>query len=167
MKKLFTFVALCMAVTMVVTSCKNDDEDKEKRNQEMAKTLTSVAWQGNNLYQYKEMGNWIDRSTDFVVMRFDRTSETATNGTGYQLQFDGTYFNELEEMSEFTWYFSGDDLYISYKEAGWGSVHAIIDDVTLNNSYFSGYWWTNDNDRRYRFTYQKSSFKDWDKYIKN
>ena len=167
MKKLFTFVALCMAVTMVVTSCKNDDEDKEKRNQEMAKTLTSVAWQGNNLYQYKEMGSWIDRSTDFVVMRFDRTSETATNGTGYQLQFDGTYFNELEEMSEFTWYFSDDDLYISYKEAGWGSVHANVDDWTLNNSYFSGYWWTNDNDRRYRFTYQKSSFKDWDKYIKN
>ena len=42
MKKLFTFMALCMAVAMVVTSCKSDDEDNEKRNQEMAKTLTSI-----------------------------------------------------------------------------------------------------------------------------
>ncbi len=165
MKKLFTLMALFMATAMIFTGCKSDDDDSEQKNQNFAKMITANTWEGTNLYQYKEMGEWIDRSTDFVVLKFTRTSATDLSGTGWQLQFDGNYYKELQEKSEFKWYISGDRLYISYQAEGWGNVNAIIDDATVNSSVFSGWWW-DDSTHRYQFNYKKSSFVDFDKYTK-
>lgn len=162
MKKLFLYMTMMLAAVLLTTSCSNDDDDMSAEN--FAKAICATGWQGYNLYQYTEMGSWIDRDNDFVVIRFDRANATDTKGTGRQLQFENSNYNKLQEQSDFDWYISDGRIYITYKTDGWGRVNAIINDVTIRNDLFEGFWLTADASRRYRFSYVVSGFKDWDKY---
>ena len=164
MKRLFVYMTMMLAVMTMTTSCKKDDNGRSA--EDVAKSICATGWQGYNQYQLKEMGGWVDRDNDFVVMRFDRSNNTDIKGTGWQLQFDNSNFNNLQEKSAFEWYISDGRLYITYKESGWGRVNAITNDMDMAGDYFTGWWLTNDGDRRYRFNYKVSGFKDWDKYTK-
>ena len=152
---------MMLAVMMLTTSCSKSDDGMSA--EDFAKAICANGWQGYNQYQYKEMGSWVDRNNDFVVIRFDRANATDIKGTGRQLQFDNSNFSNLQEQSDFDWYISDGRIYITYK-ADWGRVNAIVNDVTIKGGYFEGFWLTSEADRRYRFAYKVSDFKDWDKY---
>ena len=113
MKKLFTSMAILAALAMMTVSCsKDDDKDSTNNRLNFANALTqngtSGTWEGYDKRQFKELGNWVDKSQSYVVIRFDRTSTQATNGTGFLLTFENSYKDTYKEQSEFTWYFDDD-----------------------------------------------------------
>lgn len=170
MKKLFTSMAILAALAMMTVSCsKDDDKDSTNNRLNFANALTqngtSGTWEGYDKRQFKELGNWVDKSQSYVVIRFDRTSTQATNGTGFLLTFENSYKDTYKEQSEFTWNFDEDMLHITYRHPGWTPVYAEYrtKELVISGDNFTGYWFEQ-TDSRYKFSYTKSSFKDWDKY---
>ena len=116
-------MAILAAMSIITVSCsKDDDKDSTDNRLNFATALTqngtSGTWEGYDKRQYKELGHWVDRSQSYVVIRFDRASTNATNGTGFLLTFENSYKDTYKEQSEFTWYFDDDMLHITYRHAG-------------------------------------------------
>ena len=171
MKKLFFCMTMMAAMAVVMTSCsKDDDKDSEDNRLKFANALTqnslSGTWEGYDKAQRKEMGNWVDERQSYVVIRFDRSSTSATNGTGLILTFENNYKDTFKEASELTWYFDDDQLHITYRRTGWAPVYAEYrtQELVITGDSFHGFWFEQ-TDMRYKFSYTKSSFNDWNKYI--
>lgn len=171
MKKLFTLMAIFAAMAMITVSCSKDDDDKDSTENRLkfanalTQNSTSGIWEGYDKRQHKEFGSWVDRSQSYVVIRFDRASTTATTGTGFLLTFENSYKETYKEQSEFTWYFDDDMLHITYRHSGWTPVYAEYrtNELVINGDNFYGYWFE-ETSSRYRFSYTKSTFSDWNKY---
>lgn len=171
MKKTFLFLTLIAAIAMVVTGCKKDDDKitkEEFADKLIGKGATSFTWEGNETAKSRSWGNWSDDGTKYAVMRFDRSSATALEGTGKLLYFKNSYKEELRDndaKSEFTWRLTGDDLVISYRHAGWEAVHAEYNtqELIIDSNGFRGTWFES-SDKKFDFIYIKSNFNDWAKY---
>ena len=170
MKKTLFYVTIIAAMAMMVVSCsKDDDKDTPEKRENFSNQLcqggTSGTWEGYDQRQEKTLGSWDNISKSYVVMRFDRTSTTASSGTGEIVTFENSYKDKFKEYSEFTWYFEDDMLKITYRHEGWSSVYAEYrtQELVINGNSFRGYWFER-TDYRYEFNYTKSSFNDWSKY---
>lgn len=172
MKKSFFYLTLIAAMAMTFVSCSNDEEKDTDENRlnfanQLTQNSTSCTWEGYDQYQRKELGNWVDEDRkSYVVIRFDRASTTAANGTGMLLTFENSYKEQFKEASEFIWGFDKGQLQITYRHGGWAPVYAeyYTNELTISGDTFKGWWWEK-TDRRFEFKYTKSSFKDWDKYV--
>lgn len=170
MKKLLTCMTMIAAMAVMTVSCsKDDDKDTPAQRLEFANKLTmngtTATWEGTDQRQFKELGNWVNKSQSYVVIRFDRNSTTDTQGTGVVLTFQNSYKEDFKERSEFTWNFNNDQLHINYRRSGWQPVYAEYrtNELIIDNSGFKGFWFES-TDTRYQFSYIKSNFTDWDKY---
>lgn len=171
MKKSFLFLILIAAMAMVVVSCMKEDDKitaEEFADKMVGKNSTSFTWEGNETTQAKSMGSWYDKGSKWAVMRFDRSTPTATEGTGKVLYFKNSYKDELRDdnsLSEFTWRFWGDELIINYRHTGWDPVHAEYNttELIIDSNGFKGTWFES-SDTRFTFSYIKSNFNDWAKY---
>ena len=171
MKKLFVFMTVMVAMAMVVVSCSSDDDDTDSTENRLkfanalTRNSTSATWEGYDKAQQKELGNWVDERQSYVVIRFDRASTSATNGTGLLLTFENAYKETFKERSEFMWYFDDDMLKIDYRHQGWTPVYAEYrtNELTINGDTFSGFWFEKTS-VRYKFSYTKSDFNKWDDY---
>ena len=101
-------------------------------------------------------------------MRFDRNSTSDVSGTGLVLYFENSYKDTFKDGSEFTWSYSGDELRITYRHTGWAPVHAEYNtsELVINNSGFNGTWFEG-SDKKFVFSYIKSTFNEWNKYFNN
>ena len=164
MKKLFIYMTMFLAAALFTVSCSNDDDDRSP--EEIADLLTAGDWQGFHRDYLKDGGSWVIQNSQFIVIRFVRPGNRATNGTGTQLAFKSATLNEFEESSDFVWSIDGDVINISYT-AGWDAVHANRkSDIQLDANKFSGNWFPGNTDHRYEFDYDRKSFADWGKYGK-
>lgn len=151
---------MMLSAVILTTSCSSDDDSMSA--DEAARLLTSGNWQGYSIKQQKEWGSFRDSDDrTWNVMRFDRATTTALNGTGRQLGFRNEYMNNDPEVSNFRWSIEGNIVTIAYEN--WGSATFNYQEVTLNNDKFSGYQYEND-DKRYQFNYRKEAFTKWDNY---
>ena len=174
MKKFFVFMTVMAAMALTVVSCsKSEDGDSEENRLKFANALTqnstSCTWEGFDKAQRKEMGNnWNDERQSYVVIRFDRASTSSTTGTGMILTFENMYkdVENFKEASEFTWYFDNDQLHISYRHQGWKPVYAEYrtQELVISGDTFRGYWFEQ-TDFRYQFSYTKSAFNEWNKFV--
>ena len=171
MKKLFLYMTMLMAAMTLTTGCSSsdDDTDSEDNRLKFANALTrnslSTAWEGNNTAFYKELGNWVNKGSEYVVMQFNRSAITATNGTGVVLIFANDYKNRFEDKSNFRWSFDNDQLMISYENPEWDGMHAEYrtNELKIESNQFYGYWYIR-TDKRYQFNYKPSTFSDWSRY---
>ena len=170
MKKSFIYLTFIAAMAMMVVSCSKDDEKDtpEQRlnfSNQLCQGGTSGTWEGYDQRQEKELGSWNNKSKSYVVMRFDRASATASNGTGEIITFENEYKDKSKEYSEFTWSFDNDNLQITYRHDGWQPVYAEYrtQELVISGNSFKGYWFER-TDFRFQFSYTKSTFNDWSKY---
>ena len=101
MKKSFIYLTFIAAIARMVVSCSKDDEKDtpEQRlnfSNQLCQGGTSGTWEGYDQRQEKELGSWNNKSKSYVVMRFDRASATASNGTGEIITFENEYKDKLE-----------------------------------------------------------------------
>lgn len=171
MKKMIAFMTILAAMAISSVSCSSSDDDGDKTDprltfsNKLTQDSTTCTWEGDERTMRKEWGSWSDDGTKFVVMRFDRTSKEAIKGSGMLLQFENKWKETLIDKSEFEWNFVDDELRITYRHTGWDPVHAEYNtsELTINGDTFKGTWFES-SDKKFEFTYEKSSFKDWDKY---
>jgi hypothetical protein len=160
MKKLFFYMTMMLAAVMLTTSCSSDDDSLSA--EDAAKFLTSGYWQGYSIKQRKEWGSYRDQADrTWNVVRFDRATPTALNGTGRQLGFKTEYMNNDPEVSNFRWRIEGDIVTIAYEQ--WGTATFNYKEITLNNDRFAGFQYETD-DVRYQFDYRKDAFSKWEQY---
>jgi hypothetical protein len=165
MKKLYFFMTMLAALAVMTVSCsKSDDEDPEEVKMNFANKLTqnstSCTWEGVERTLSKAWGNWSDDGEKYAVMRFDRASNTAKEGTGYVVYFENAFKDVEKGRSEFIWNFQGDELRITYRHEGWAPVHAEYNtsELRINGDKFEGTWFES-SDKKFEFSYKKSSFK--------
>ena len=108
MKKFLSFMAILMAVVLTMSSCKKDEETDSEANRlkfanAMLQNKTSYAWEGPQSAHVKNEGVKKER---YAVLLFKRADEKSTTGTGRILLFTNSFKTELDESSEFRWYFS-------------------------------------------------------------
>lgn len=160
MKKLFFYMTMLLAAVILTTSCSSDDDSLSA--EDAAKFLTSGYWQGYSIKQRKEWGSYRDQADrTWNVVRFDRATPTALNGTGRQLGFKTEYMNNDPEVSNFRWRIEGDIVTIAYEQ--WGTATFNYKEITLNNDRFAGFQYETD-DVRYQFDYRKDAFSKWEQY---
>lgn len=172
MKKSFIYLSFMAIMAMIVVGCSKDEEkDTPNTRLNFANALTqnstTCTWEGYDQYQRKELGNWVnEKRKSYVVIRFDRASTTAYNGTGVVLTFENEYKEDFKESSDFVWSFDNSQLQITYRHSGWAPVYAEYNtsELIISGNSFRGYWWEQ-TDRRFEFRYTKSSFNNWDKFV--
>ena len=153
-------MTMMLAAVVVTTSCSSDDDGMSA--EDAAKYLVSGNWQGYSIEQRKEWGSFVDKKDrTWNVVRFDRATPTALNGTGRQLGFVNEYKNNTPEASNFIWRIEGNIITIAYEK--WGSATFNFKEMTLNNNNFSGFIYERD-DVRYQINYKKEAFANWDNY---
>lgn len=172
MKKLFFYMSIVAAMAMMVVSCSKDDDDEEGITVEkFANLLTnnslSCTWEGLETTR-RYNGGWYDDGEKYAIMRFDRASTTATEGTGFVIYFKNSFKDQLNyegSYSEIIWHFRNNIMYVEYKRNGWPAVHAEYNtsELVINGDSFKGTWYEN-NDNKFEFIYKKSTFNEWDKY---
>jgi hypothetical protein len=169
MKKLFFYMTMVAAMAFVVVSCsKDDDEDNSKEAfvNKLTQNGTTCTWEGSERTLSRSWGSWSNDGEKYAVMRFDRASTTATQGTGWVLYFENSYKEVYKDGSEFTWSIVGDELKITYRHSGWAPVHAEYNtqELIINGNRFDGTWFES-SDKKFEFKYNKSTFNTWNKYI--
>jgi len=163
MKKLFFYITMLIAAATLTTSCSSSDDDSLSA-EDAARLMTSGYWQGYSIKQRKEWGSYRDQEDrSWNVVRFDRATPTALNGTGRQLGFKTEYMNNDPEVSNFRWRIEGDIVTIAYEQ--WGTATFNYKEITLNNDRFAGFQYETD-DVRYQFDYRKDAFSKWEQYNK-
>jgi hypothetical protein len=174
MKKLFVYMTLVAAMAMMVVSCSKDDDDTDSTDNRLKFTnlltqnSTSCTWEGTERTKERDWGNWAEKGDKYAVMRFDRSSTQAIEGTGYVIYFENAYKDNVKDQSEFMWNFANDVLNITYRHSGWAPVHAEYrtSELVINGDKFEGTWFEA-SDKKFEFSYKKSSFNDWNKYKTN
>lgn len=128
---------------------------------------TTCTWEGSEITLIWEWGRWSDEGQKYTIIRFDRNSTSDLSGTGQVLYFDNSYKDSYKDGSEFTWNFIDDELKITYRHNGWAPIHAKYSttELVIHDNNFAGTWYES-SDRKYKFSYIKSSFNNWDKYLK-
>ena len=172
MKKLFAFMTIVAAMAMSTVSCGSDDDEGDKTDPRLTFTnkltqdSTTCTWEGYERTMTKSWGNWSASAEKYVVMRFDRASKTAIEGDGILLQFGNDWKENCIDKSDIKWRFVGDELHISYRHEGWAAVHAEFNttELRINGDKFEGTWFESD-DTKFEFSYKKSSFSDWNKFV--
>lgn len=168
-------MTLFAAMVMTIVSCSKDDDDNvDSQSNRLAfankltQNSTSCAWEGEDKIMNKNWGNWSTDDNRYAVMRFDRTSTTATEGTGLLLSFENAYKDKFKDRSEFMWGFANDELHITFRHEGWAPFYAEYrtQELVINGNSFHGTWFER-SDRKFEFNYKKSSFNDWNKYTVN
>ena len=171
MKKLFFYFSIFAAMTMVMVSCSkddNDDTDSQENRLRFANKLTQDGlvgeWEGMDQLVRRDGAE--SGQQNYAVMRFERTSKDATEGKGYVLYFKNSFKTELSNSSEIKWYFANDQLKIDYSN-GWDTRYAEYrtSELNISDNTFSGRWFER-NDYYWLFSYTKTTFNEWDKYIK-
>ena len=172
MKKLFFFMAMFAAMTLITVSCSKDDDDNTdsienrlKFTNKMLQNGTTCTWEGTERTKSRSWGNWSDDGDKYTVMRFDRTSTQHVEGTGYVIYFENAYKENVKSQSEFMWSFADDVLIITYRHEGWAPVHAEYrtSELVIDGDRFDGTWFEA-SDKKFEFNYKKSSFNDWNKF---
>lgn len=169
MKKSFLYLSIIAAMAMMVVGCSKSDDDGASSKETFANKLTqngtSCTWEGNERTMSRSWGNWSDDGQKYAVMRFDRSSTTATSGNGVVYYFESSYKETFKDKSEFTWALEGDELRITYRHGGWAPVHAEYNssELSISGDSFRGTWFES-SDKKFEFSYKKSSFTEWDKY---
>ena len=164
------FMTVIAAMAMITVSCSKDDDEitKEGFTDNLFQKGTTIVWEGQERTR-RYNGGWYDDGQKYAVMRFDRTSNTATSGTGYVIYFKNSFKEELNysgSFSEIQWYFQDNIMYVNYKRNEWPAVHGEYNtsELVVDGNTFKGTWYE-DNDNKFEFTYSKSSFSDWNKYF--
>ena len=174
MKKLFFFMSIFAVMALMTVSCSKDDDDDDNTDStenrlkfanKLTQNATSFTWEGYETTKTRSWGNWSDDGKKFVVMRFDRASKDATEGEGMLFQFENEWKENFIDKSEFRWSFADDELRITYRHSGWAPVHAEYrtSELVIDGNKFEGTWFES-SDKKFEFSYKKSSFNDWDKY---
>ena len=168
MKKVLFCMTMIAAMAMVFVACSKDD-DKENTKESFANKLTqngtTCTWEGAERTLSRSWGSWSDDGEKYAIMRFDRASTTAIQGTGLVIYFENSYKETVRDFSEFTWSLSGDELKITYRHTGWAPVHAEYNtqELIIKGDRFDGTWFES-SDKKFEFNYTKSTFTDWAKY---
>jgi hypothetical protein len=85
MKKVLFCMTMIAAMAMVFAACSKDD-DKENTKESFANKLTqngtTCTWEGAERTLSRSWGSWSDDGEKYAIMRFDRASTTAIQGTG-------------------------------------------------------------------------------------
>ena len=172
MKRLFLFLTVIAAMATVMISCSKDDDESENIQQKkltfanaLTQNSTSCAWEGLQTEQHYSWGNWSDHATKYFIMRYDRTSTEAINGTGWAYVFKTQWKEEFIEKTEFTWRFNDTNSTLEISYRAWNPVHAEYNttELTIKGNTFVGTWFES-SDCKYQFEYKKSDFNDWEKY---
>ncbi len=172
MKKILFFMSLIAAMATLTTSCSKDDDDRESLLQRKLKFVnaltqnsTSCAWEGLQTEQHKSWGSWSDHATKYFIMRFDRSTKEAIEGTGWAYVFKTQWKDEFIEKTEFAWRFNDTNSTLEVSFRAWNPVHAEYNttELTINGNTFVGTWFES-SDCKYQFEYKKSNFSDWEKY---
>ncbi len=170
MKKLFLFLTVIAAMATVTVSCSKDDDviSKEDFVNKLTQGGTSGTWEGMERTKTRSWGSWSNDGDKYAIMRFDRSTTTATEGTGYLLYFENSYKETFKDKSDFTWNIVGDELRINYHHTNWAPVHAEYNttELVIKGDNFVGTWYES-SDKKFEFNYKKSTFNDWNKYINN
>ena len=170
MRKVFFCMTMIAAMAMMFVSCSKDDDEitKEEFTNKLFQNGTTCTWEGVERTLSRSWGNWSDDGEKYAIMRFDRNSTSDLSGTGLVLYFENSYKEQYRDGSEFTWSYSGDELRITYRHSGWAPVHAEYNttELIINNSGFNGTWFEG-SDKKFVFSYIKSSFNEWNKYLNN
>lgn len=172
-------VLVCMtvfaALASAMTSCsKDDDKDSEDKrlkfvnNMMQSATATSCTWEGWHRRQFKDGGSWRDDDRQYAVIQFNRSSATATEGTGILIYFKNEKKDELYkdgEYSKFSWYIKDNQIRIKHITQSWFDMYAEYNttELSVGAGSFYGHWWEKVDDR-WEFNYKKSTFSDWSKY---
>lgn len=166
-------VLVCMtvfaALASTMTSCSKDDEDNNSNRLEFANKLmnnsVSATWEGWHTKWLKE-DIWKDESKQYAVIRFIRSSNSDTSGTGVILFFKDKDKKEYKEGTDFSWYFDDSQLKIRAntrsdwnKNNVWMYAEYKTNEMTINGNSFYGYWFESVT-YKWEFSYSKSSFND-------
>ena len=170
MKKFLSFMAIVAALAMTMSSCSKDEDEGDSQANRlkftnlMMQNGTSFTWEGYE--QLHRTDGASSGKTYYVVIRFVRNTKDDTQGSGNVLFFSNENKNDLQEKSAINWWFGNDMLHISLPTLGWDARYAEYrtQELTINGDNFTGRWFEK-NDYYWFFTYKKSSFNEWDKYI--
>ena len=181
MKKLFliatTKVLVCMTViaAMAMTSCSKEDDDNDSERVNFANRLTqnslSGTWEGWHKKMIKE-DIWKEDSKQYAVIRFFRSSNTSTNGTGVVLYFTDETKKNYKEGTDFNWYLDDNQLKIraihrndwnTNNGSNWMYAEYNTTELTISGNSFYGHW-VESVTYKWAFDYKKSDFNDWTKY---
>ncbi len=162
-------MAIVAAVAMTFTSCSKDEEEGDSEASRlnftnlMMQNGTSITWEGNEQLQRKDGAE--SGKQYYAVIRFVRNSTTDTHGTGNVLFFTNYTKTELSAQSNISWWFDNDMMHISLSN-GWDARYAEYrtKELSVTATLFSGKWFEK-SDYYWYFSYKKSSFTDWDKYL--
>ncbi len=172
MKKLFSLAILAAMALMVVSCSKDDDDTDSTANRlnfanKLTQNSTSGTWEGYETSMRKE-GGWVDGTKRYAVIRFDRATTSDIKGTGQLVAFENKYMDTFREGSEFEWYFDEDMLHITWRHAGWQPAYAEYrtNELVIDGDTFRGEWFEK-TDFKWHFSYTKSNFNDWSKYVNN
>ena len=173
MKKVLFFFSILAAMAMVTVGCSKDDDDDSNRDSKENRLKFA-----NKLTQDGLVGVWegMDHLTRrdgaesgkelYAVMRFERASKDATTGTGYVLYFNNSFKTTLINQCEIRWHFANDQLMLEYSN-GWDNRYAEYRtrELVIVGDTFKGTWFER-NDYFWSFEYTKSTFDEWEKYMK-
>lgn len=169
--KVFVCMTVFAALASTITSCSKDDNEEEVRlnfvnNMMQSPNALSCTWEGWHRRQFKDGSSWRDHSRQYAVIRFDRSSITATSGEGILLYFTNDSKDSFKEGSKFVWSFEDNQIKLRHlTHSEWYPMYAEYNtaELTISGGSFYGHWWEKVYDR-WEFTYKKSNFNDWVKY---
>jgi len=159
MKKLFTYMTIFAAMTMMM-SCSKD----EKEPVQVSKDITGKDWQGYMDTYKGNNGAWKNMDErSFVVIRFNGAAN-ALKGDGYQLEFkNSTMSGDPSDKSAFRWEIENGELHIAYT-AGWTDVWIDYNNCTVTSETFNGDMYDH-NEHKYTFWLKAGVSIDWTKYF--